>query len=298
MKNEIVVTAPTIEQALEEALEQLGAQREDVEIEVIEEPVKRFFGEPTNAKVRVYLLEAKEDEPSEGNEGFDDAFSDDEYDDTGNEVGDDDQDDLDDADDLNDLDDLDDDAPLDGEGENFVEEGEDEGELADEQRNFNKASVHLSEDELDVIADSAIETIYEFLSYFGIENAEIEEYEGDEGELILDIVGDNLAVLIGRHGKTLDAFQFLVSSIVGKKSGYRHPVIIDVEGYKHRRKQKLIGIARASAARAIRNKREVKMRPMSPYERRIIHVALKDDKRIITRSDGVDPERHVVIKPV
>ncbi|MDR1421390.1 MAG: KH domain-containing protein [Coriobacteriales bacterium] len=164
-------------------------------------------------------------------------------------------------------------------------------------RDYNIKEVFLSDEELDVIADASIETINTLLPWFGVQNVTIEEYEGDEGELIFDIVGENLAILIGRHGRTLDAFQFVVSSIVTKKIGFRHPVIVDVEGYKHRCRQKLITIAKSSAARAIRQKREVRLRPMTPYERRIIHITLRDDPRISTGSEGVEPNRLVIITP-
>jgi spoIIIJ-associated protein len=269
MKNETIITAPSIEEAIEKALDQLEVSREDIEIEVIKEPAKRFFGEATDAEVRVSLRNKEEEVVSPA-----DFKDDDERVEPESEQ---DEDDSEEAED----------EALSEDGDDF-----DEGP----KRNYNELPVRLSEDELDVIADAAIEVIYDFLSYFGVEEASVEEYEGDEGELILDIIGDNLAVLIGRHGKTLDSFQFLVSSIVGKKTGYRHPVIIDVEGYKHRRKQKLVSIAKSSATRAIRQKHAVSLRPMSPYERRIIHVALKDDKRIVTSSEGMDPERYVVIK--
>ncbi|MCL1846481.1 MAG: KH domain-containing protein [Coriobacteriia bacterium] len=179
-----------------------------------------------------------------------------------------------------------------------MEDGADEGlRLSDEEeKNYNEALKQLTEEELDEIADSAIETIRFFLECFGAQDAEIDEYEGEEGELILDIVGENLAVLIGRHGRTLEAMQFLVSSIVSKKTGFRHPVVVDVKGYRHRRKQKIIGIAKASAARAIRQKHEVRLRPMTPYERRIVHIALREDKRVITESEGTEPNRYIVIQ--
>ena len=82
------------------------------------------------------------------------------------------------------------------------------------------------------------------MKYFNVGEVTIDEYEGDEGELILDITGDDLAVLIGRHGKTLDALQFLISSITSRTVGYRYPIVIDVEGYKGRQRQKLEDIAR------------------------------------------------------
>jgi spoIIIJ-associated protein len=274
MKNETIITAPSIEEAIEKALDQLEVSREDIEVEVIKEPTKRFFGEATDAEVRVSLRNDGETSSADFEDDDEDVEPEGEQ--------------SDDEDENEESEESEDDEAL----------NEDQSDFDDgPKRNYNEIPVRLSEDELDIIADAAIEIIYEFLSYFGVTDASVEEYEGDEGELILDIIGDNLAVLIGRHGKTLDSFQFLVSSIVGKKTGYRHPVVVDVEGYKHRRKQKLVGIAKSSAARVIRQKREVNLRPMSPYERRIIHVALKDDKRIVTSSEGTDPDRYVVIKP-
>jgi len=177
-------------------------------------------------------------------------------------------------------------------------ESADEG--AEETANdaFNQQTPQLSEEELDNIADNALEVIRQLLGFFDAEDATIDEYEGEEGELIFDIVGENLAVLIGRHGKTLDALQFLVSSIVTKRVGIRHPIIVDIEGYKHRRKQKLQEIAKSSAARAIRLKREVRLHPMTPYERRIVHITLREDRRVSTESEGEEPNRLIIIKPV
>ena len=95
-----------------------------------------------------------------------------------------------------------------------------------------------SDEELDRIADTAIAALQDILKYFNVGEVTIDEYEGDDGELILDITGDDLAVLIGRHGKTLDALQFLVSAITVRTIGFRYPVVIDVEGYKSRQRQK------------------------------------------------------------
>lgn len=156
----------------------------------------------------------------------------------------------------------------------------------------------LTDEELDNIADTAIAALKDVLKYFNVGEITIDEYEGDEGELILDITGDDLAVLIGRHGKTLDALQFLISAITVRKIGFRFPVIIDVEGYKGRLRQKLETMARSAANRAATQHKSVKLRPMTPYERRIIHVALRDDPRVETGSEGEGSARHVVIVPV
>ena len=125
----------------------------------------------------------------------------------------------------------------------------------------------ITDEVLDNIADTAIAALQDILKYFNVGEVTIDEYEGDEGELILDITGDDLAVLIGRHGKTLDALQFLVSAITVRTIGFRYPVVIDVEGYKSRQRQKLESIARTSANRAASQGRSIKLRPMTPYER-------------------------------
>ena len=156
----------------------------------------------------------------------------------------------------------------------------------------------ISDEELDHIADTAIAALKDILRYFDVGEITIDEYEGDEGELILDITGDDLAVLIGRHGKTLDALQFIVSAITVRSIGYRFPVIVDVEGYKSRQRQKLEALARSSAKKAISQQRSIKLHPMTPYERRIIHIALRDDPRVNTGSEGEGSARHVVIVPV
>lgn len=156
----------------------------------------------------------------------------------------------------------------------------------------------ISDEELDRIADTAIEALQGILKYFDIGEVTIDEYDGDEGELILDITGDDLAVLIGRHGKTLDALQLVVSAITVRSIGYRYPVVIDVEGYKARQRQKLENIARSSANRAASQHRSIKLRPMTPYERRIVHIALRDDSRVETASEGEGADRHVVVIPV
>ena len=176
--------------------------------------------------------------------------------------------------------------------EEFIEEEVEDVEVVEDD------PTALTDEELDNIADTAIAALKDVLKYFNVGEVTIDEYEGDEGELILDITGDDLAVLIGRHGKTLDALQFIISAITVRKIGFRFPVIIDVEGYKNRQRQKLESLARSSANKAASQGRSVKLRPMTPYERRIIHVALRDDARVDTASEGEGTARHVVVVPV
>ena len=182
--------------------------------------------------------------------------------------------------------------------EEIDEKGSEEG-IEEEVSDTSVEGVEgISDEQLDEIADTAIAALKDVLKYFNVGEVTIDEYEGDEGELILDITGNDLAVLIGRHGKTLDALQFLISAITVRKIGYRFPVIIDVESYKNRQRQKLEALARSSAKKAISQGRSVKLRPMTPYERRIIHVALRDDVKVETASEGEGTARHVVVIPV
>lgn len=162
---------------------------------------------------------------------------------------------------------------------------------------MSEDQIEVTEEELDAIADTAIAALQDILKYFNVGEVTIDEYEGDEGELILDITGDDLAILIGRHGRTLDALQFVVSAITVRSMGFRYPVIVDVEGYKSRQREKLESIARSTANKAASQHRSVKMRPMTPYERRIVHIALRDDNRVDTASEGEGSARHVVVVP-
>lgn len=156
---------------------------------------------------------------------------------------------------------------------------------------------NISDEQMDEIADTAINILQSILKHFDVGEITIDEYEGDENELILDITGDDLAVLIGRHGNTLDALQLIFSSIIVRKLGFRYPVVIDIEGYKSRVRQKLESIARSAANRASTQKRKIKLHPMTPFERRIIHITLKDDNRVSTQSEGEGSSRQVIVIP-
>ena len=173
-----------------------------------------------------------------------------------------------------------------------IEEIDDDVE-AEEDSDVEKRS----EEDLDAVADTAIEVLRMILAHFDADGAEINEYEGDDQEIILDVVGGDLAILIGRRGHTLEAIQTLVSNITNRKLGYRYPVTIDVESYKHRQRQKIESLAYSAASRADRQDREVSLRPMNPYERRLVHMALRDDERVETYSVGEEPNRHVVVAP-
>ena len=177
--------------------------------------------------------------------------------------------------------------------EDAAEEQLDTNAAVEEQ----EASNEVTEEQLDEVADAAIEALQSVLKYFNAQGAEINEYEGDEDEIILDVVGGDLAVLIGRRGHTLEALQTVVSSITHRKLGYRYPVTIDIESYKHRQRQKIEDIALNAADKAVDQDRSIKLRPMTPYERRIVHIALRGDDRVETVSEGEGRARRVVVSP-
>ena len=258
MDRECIKEAPTVAEAVDAALEELGVQQDAVGYEVLEEPSRKVFGigGDRGAKVRVWLKDEYLAELESAKRVALEVL----------EVSD-------------------------VEGSSVIVEDEVPRDL------LVKAQDELSDEDLDKVADTAVEALRSILEKFGIEGSSIEEYEGDEGEIILDVVGGDLAVLIGRHGRTLDALQALVSAITSRSLGFRYPVVVDVEGYRHRRRQKLEDIARRSADRAARQHIQVRLRPMTAYERRVVHVALRDDRRVVTASEGEDPFRMVVISP-
>lgn len=157
-----------------------------------------------------------------------------------------------------------------------------------------EAGETLTDEEMDAIADVAVTYLKQILALFGENSSTIDEYDGDDGELILDVNGGNLAVLIGRHGRTLDALQMVLSSLVSSRINFFYPIVVDIESYKARRRKKLRNIALSSAERARRQGRVV-LAPMNAYERRIVHLALVDDDSVTTHSEGDDPNRRVVI---
>lgn len=174
---------------------------------------------------------------------------------------------------------------------------EDNDEFASIREHF-EAGQELTDDEMDKIADLAVGYLKGILALFGETGCSIDEYDGDNGELILDVNGGDLAVLIGRHGRTLDALQMVVSSLMSSKIHFFYPVVIDIESYKTRRKKKIESIALSAADRAKRQGGKVSLAPMNAYERRLVHLALVGDDGVVTHSEGEDPERRVVVTAV
>lgn len=121
------------------------------------------------------------------------------------------------------------------------------------------------------------------------------EYDEEQKHLDIDLSGDEMGVLIGKRGQTLDSLQYLVSLVVNKESEEYIRVKVDTENYRKRRKETLENLAKNIAYKVKRTKRPVSLEPMNPYERRIIHSALQNDKYVTTHSEGEEPFRHVVV---
>ena len=155
----------------------------------------------------------------------------------------------------------------------------------------------ITDQKIDLIADVTLETLETLISYFNIENIEINEFTGNENELIFDITGDDLSILIGKHGTTLDALQYLVTTYVYKKLDIRYPIVIDINGYKEKRFEKIESIAQNAAQKVVKFNKKVKLKPMSPYERRIVHMYLSDNKDVETISQGQGSSRYVILFP-
>lgn len=246
MLKETTKEGPSVAEALDAALEEMGVQQDAVEYEVVEEAGKRLFGGSRSATVRVWLKPAtiaalKASDEDDGGEDTEDE-----------------------------------DALV-------LEEDEDE-------------EPEFSEEEIDKVADEAVAVINEIVGKFGIK-PNVEEYEGDEGEIILDVVGEDLGILIGRHGRTLDSLQILVSAITNRRVERRYPVVVDISGYRYRRRLKLEDIAKRAAERVARQGKSMPLRPMTSFERKVIHMALRNDRRVTTESEGDEPFRQVVVHP-
>ncbi len=137
----------------------------------------------------------------------------------------------------------------------------------------------------------------EFLSkVFTAMNMEVEiDVDQTEEEINIELSGEEMGVLIGKRGQTLDALQYLTSLVVNKGSSSYTRVKVDTENYRLRRKETLENLAKNIAYKVKRTKRPVTLEPMNPYERRVIHSALQNDKYVSTHSEGEEPYRKVVI---
>ncbi len=176
----------------------------------------------------------------------------------------------------------------DQEDEEALEEDEDLEELE------TPAAAGAAGEGEELIADVAADMLQEMLDLMGLD-AEV-EITSDEPPS-LNVVGEDLALLIGRRGEHLRALQFLLNLMVNKQTGRRERIIVDVENYRERRTRLLEGMAKRAADEVRRRGVPIVLEPMPPHERRIIHLALANDPDVTTESIYEDEKRRVVIKP-
>lgn len=145
------------------------------------------------------------------------------------------------------------------------------------------------------VSDKAKDFLNEVFEAMNMVVAVDVKYDEENRNLTVDLSGDEMGVLIGKRGQTLDSLQYLVSLVVNKETEDYIRVKVDTEDYRKRRKETLENLAKNIAYKVKRTKRSVSLEPMNPYERRIIHSALQNDKYVTTHSEGEEPFRRVVV---
>ena len=145
------------------------------------------------------------------------------------------------------------------------------------------------------VESKAVSFLKDVLNKMEIENEVKAKYDSQENCLNIEISGEDMGVLIGKRGQTLDSLQYLVSLVVNKGTKEYIRVKVDTENYRERRNKTLENLAKNMAFKVKRTRRSVTLEPMNPYERRVIHSALQNDNYVTTHSEGEEPYRKVVI---
>jgi spoIIIJ-associated protein len=165
---------------------------------------------------------------------------------------------------------------------------------------LRRGSAEASEEDLEEQAEVGAEFLEGLLSRMGL-TAGVDQ-EMDDGTMYLNVLGtgpddEDMGLLIGRHGQTLEAIQELTRVVVGHRTGMRARVIVDVEDYKKRQRSRLEARATATARRVAKSGREEELEPMSSYERKVVHDAVAGVPGVESLSTGEEPERRVVVRP-
>ena len=153
--------------------------------------------------------------------------------------------------------------------------------------------------ELAKVEPQTIETcekfIYDVMNAMGMDDVKVTSVVDEEGALSINMEGSNMGILIGKRGQTLDSLQYLTNRVANKMQDGYVRVKLDTEDYRRRRKETLENLAKNIASKVKRTRKTVSLEPMNPYERRIIHSALQCDPAVSTHSEGEEPYRRVVV---
>lgn len=266
--NEVTVSAKTLDDAITEALIQLGTTSDMVEYEVIEKGSAGFFGIGSKqAVVKVWKKKVEEpvvEEPKK---------------------------------------EIQKEVPK----KEFVKKEHVKKEAPAKKHHAEKVKVEEPKKEetpkkepqvLGKVEDKTIKAcevfLQDVLKAMGME-VKITSTIDNEGALNINMEGDNMGILIGKRGQTLDSLQYLTNRIANKNQEEYVRVKLDTENYRQRRKETLENLAKNIAYKVKRTKKPVSLEPMNPYERRVIHSALQGDKYVSTHSEGEEPYRRVVV---
>lgn len=258
------ITAKTIEAAVAEGLEKLGISREEAVVHVVEQPSSGLFG-LIHKKMAVVDISAPDEEAEE---------------DTVEEASP--------AEEASA-------AEIPAEEPKAEEAAPEAEEAPAEEKKAEREEPTFDPEEQKKVAEEA----KTFLAgvFAGMHLAVTMECRMTEERIMINLVGDGLGILIGKHGQTLDALQYLTNLAAGKSFRHHYFILLDVENYRERRQDTLEALARRLAGKVKRTGEEIRLEPMAAGERRIIHLALQDDHAVSTDSEGEAPYRYVVIRP-
>lgn len=271
------ITAKTIEAAVAEGLEKLGISREEAVVHVVEQPSSGLFG-LIHKKMAVVDISAPDEEILE---------------ETPVEVP------AEEAKAEEPVEEVKEEKPVETAKaeEKPAEEvsAEEKVEAPAEEKKAEREEPTFDPEEQKKVAEEA----KTFLTgvFAGMHLAVTMECRMTEERIMINLVGDGLGILIGKHGQTLDALQYLTNLAAGKSFRHHYFILLDVENYRERRQDTLEALARRLAGKVKRTGEEVRLEPMAAGERRIIHLALQDDHAVSTDSEGEAPYRYVVIRP-
>lgn len=168
-------------------------------------------------------------------------------------------------------------------------------EVMKEEKKFVKETAKVSNVDAREVEEAAKKFLGEVFDAMEMEVIVDAKYDDAEKALDVDMRGEEIGILIGKRGQTLDSLQYLVSLVVNRGQADYIRVKLDTENYRQRRKETLENLAKNIAYKVKRTKRPVSLEPMNPYERRIIHSALQNDRYVTTHSEGEEPFRRVVV---
>lgn len=160
---------------------------------------------------------------------------------------------------------------------------------------INKKPAKIRVAKKETVQDRAVDFLTSVLEIMGVKPEINVTMNEEEKAMNINIVGEDMGMLIGKRGQTLDSLQYLVSLVVNKTNDDYIKIKLDTENYRERRKETLENLAKNIAFKVKKTRRNVALEPMNPYERRIIHSALQNDKFVETHSEGEEPYRKVVV---